>query len=1057
MTMHANRLRVSLGAAAQLFALVAASALVVYLSHEFSRHGGRIASIWPLNAMLLAIMMRQDRALWPVILAAGGLANIGVNVAMGDTAVRAFGLACANLAEIYLCARLLWREGARFDITRTRELIRFGLVAGVAGPAASAFVAAAVLSQSASFMDTLATWYAADALGMLIFAPALLAFSGPHMEALTQARTRLGVAVTLALILGVLVLVFSQSSLPILFLVPPVLMFATFRLGMRGAAIGILLTAVVAISCAVAGQGPTQLIDGSELERVFLLQAFLALMSLSTLPVASALSDAVRTRAELVTARQRAERSETKYRSLADYSTDIVVRLGPGGVIAYASPACRILGIEPEDAIGRSTLDFVAPEDRPIAKQILDDLFAGPEPDRAIRREFRVQRSDGSLMWLEGNPSIIRDAAGAPAEVITTYRDITTRRQLEHELSLARAAAEQAAEAVRDSEARYRAMANASLDMIARMGMDGTIRFVSPSALAIMGYEPAELIGTRTLDYTHPDDVDGVKSFFRDLLAEGASAQPRPYVFRARRKDGQFIWLEGIPRILYDAEGQPIEIQDSARDVTERKHLEAALARARQDAEAATAAKSEFLANMSHELRTPLNSIVGFSHLLAQSAALTPADRRYAELAARSGQDLLRLVNDLLDFSGLEAGALKLSAQPFDLVRLIERSVESFRLEADRKSLALGIDIDEDAAGVWIGDETRIGQILLNLIGNACKFTERGEIDVSVHATGQADGDQTLRFVVRDTGIGIAAGKVDDVFARFAQADASIVRHYGGSGLGLSISKHLVELMGGAIGVDSVEGKGSRFWFALPLKPANGEGSATAPHPSTSTPVRARRILIADDAELNRELAEAFLAGDGHIIDFALNGEEAVRRVQEGAYDIVFMDVQMPLMCGREATRAIRALPGCGALAIIAMTAQALPEQIADCFGAGMNDYVAKPLAPDSLRSMVAKWSGAGPDLAPTTQALPPQLLADLQERFIERSRLDLDLVLARGSQSDLRRVVHRAAGTAGSLGFAALGLAALALDRKLSHGERLTEEDLAPFVAALQDVVKAA
>ena len=1057
MVTQSNRFGASLDAAVKLLALVAASALVVYLSQEFSRHGGRIASIWPLNAMLLAVMMRQSRALWPIILAAGGFANLAVNVFMGDTGLRAFGLTGANLAEIYLCARLLWRGGEGFDITRTRDLIRFGMVAGVAGPAASAALAGWVLSQSSPFMDTLVTWYAADALGMLIFAPALLVFTGgPQPDALNQARTRLGVTVTLALIMGVLLLVFSQSRLPLLFLVPPILMFATFRLGVRGAAIAILMTAAVAISCAIAGEGPTQLIDGSEIERVFMLQAFLAVMSLSTLPVASALSDAVRTRGELLAARQRAERSEAKYRSLADYSTDIVVRLGPGGIISYASPACRILGIEPEAAVGKSTLDFVAPEDRAYAKQILDELFAGPEPDRSIRREYRVPRPDGSVMWLEGNPSIIRDAAGTPVEVITTYRDITARRQLEQELSQARSAAERAANAVRESETRYRAMAEASLDMIARMSVDGTIRFVSPSAQAIMGYSPEEFVGTRTLDYTHPDDVAGVKTFFSELLAEGPNAKARPYVFRARRRDGAYIWLEGIPRILYDEDGRPIEIQDSARDVTERKRLEAALAKARQDAEAATAAKSAFLANMSHELRTPLNSIVGFSRLLAQSPALAPRDRRYAALTAGSGEDLLRLVNDLLDFSGLEAGALKLNPKPFDVARLVDRSVEGFRLEAERKNLALDVDVDADVARL-IGDETRIGQILLNLIGNACKFTETGGVDVAVCVVSQGKGAQTLRFEVRDTGIGIPAEKIEEVFARFTQADASIARQYGGSGLGLSISRHLVELMGGEIGVDSVKGQGSLFWFVLPLALAESDNAA-APHPSTSAPVRACRILIADDAELNRELAEAFLAGDGHVIDFARDGEEAVRRVQQSDYDIVFMDVQMPRLCGRDATRAIRALGECADLPIIAMTAQALPDQIADCFAAGMNDYVAKPLAAESLKVVVAKWSRARPQSSyASAQTVPPLVFAELQRQFIERSRADLDLVLARQPQSDLRSIVHRAAGTAGSLGFSALSLAALALDQKLSGGERVIEEDWAPFIAALRETVQAA
>ena len=1042
-----------------VLAVFAVSVLVVYFSQEFSRHGGRVASIWPLNAMLLALLMRLDRSYWLTVLGAGGLANLGVNFFMGDTSLRAFGLTGANLAEIYLCARLLWRPAITFDITRTRDLLRFCLVAGAVGPGLSALVAASILSPAAPFFETLATWFAADALGMLTFAPALLVFSAPAVAALHQSRTRLGAAVTIAVMGAVLFFVFSQEALPILFLVPPVLMFATFRLGMRGAALGILMTAGVAISCAVAGHGPTELMDGTEIERVFMLQSFLAVMSLSTLPVAAALSQAVRVRADLVEARERAEQNEAKYRALAEYSTDIVVRLGPGGIISYASPACRILGVEPEQAVGRSTLDFVAPEDRAFAQEVLNGLFAGPEPDRSVRREYRVRRPDGAIMWLEGNPSIIRDGAGHPVEVVTIYRDVTARRQLEEELSAARRAAEEAAEAVQESEARYRAMADASLDMIARMGLDGTIRFVSPSAHAIMGYTIEELVGTRTLDYTHPDDVADVKTFFRVLLDEGPGTAPRPYTFRARRKDGRYIWLEGIPRILYDAQGAAIEIQDSARDVTERKRLEEDLAQARRAAEAAAAAKSEFLANMSHELRTPLNSIVGFSHLLAQNRELGADGRRHADLISRSAHDLLRLVNGVLKLSSLDAGVLKLELHAFDLARLVERSVEGFRPEADAKRLSLSVSVDKRLRRCVLGDEARIGQVLLNLIGNACKFTEKGAVTVTAHVVAQNEIEQRVRFEVRDTGIGIAPLMQSEVFGRFTQADGSIARRFGGTGLGLAISKHLIELMGGEIGVESVEGEGAVFWFVLRLPIAADIADATPPPAHLIPAVAPKRVLIVDDSEINRELAAAFLSGDGHQIAFAADGAEAVRLVQSSDFDIIFMDVQMPHLCGREATRSIRKLGGFEQLPIVAMTAQALPEQIEDCFAAGMDDYLAKPLAPESLKLMVAKWLRAGLPRAGASPlpAISAHMLADLQQRFIERSRGDLELVLARKAETDLRAVVHRSAGTAGSLGFAALSAAALALDRKLNEGKPLSGEDWAPFIEALRETVKAA
>ena len=460
----------SVGDLGRLAALFALSCIVVWLSLEFTREAGRVASIWPLNALLVASVVRWRAIDWRILLAVGAAANLSVDLFRDDTLFRAMMLTSANVVEVTIVVSLLRLHRAAFDIAQGVQLLRFFAVAGAVAPAASSVIAALTLLPQ-DFSQTFGLWFAADALGLLIFVPAIMALQSSLDAPWTPAR-RTELVLNLAALGVVSVFVFSQNQYPLLFLVPPALAVATFRLGIAGAGAGLLIVAAFAIGFAMIGHGPTQLIEGGETEQVLVLQAFLAIMSLSTLPIAAALAHGTRAKEGLtqavdaaLAAKARAEQSEANYRLLADYSTDIVVRLGPGGVIAYASPACRILGISPEQAIGRSTVDFVAPEDRAFAIEVIDELFAGPEPDRSIRREFRVPRADGSVLWLEGNPSIIRDDQGRPIEVVTTYRDITARRQLELDLLAARGASEAAAAQAAESEARFRTISDISLDI----------------------------------------------------------------------------------------------------------------------------------------------------------------------------------------------------------------------------------------------------------------------------------------------------------------------------------------------------------------------------------------------------------------------------------------------------------------------------------------------------------------------------------------------------------------------------------------------------------------
>jgi len=374
------------------------------------------------------------------------------------------------------------------------------------------------------------------------------------------------------------------------------------------------------------------------------------------------------------------------------------------------------------------------------------------------------------------------------------------------------------------------------------------------------------------------------------------------------------------------------------------REREAEARAARMQAEEAAAAQGQFLATMSHELRTPLNSVLGFADILLDRSDLVPEVRRQVGLIQTAGAFLLTVVNDVLDFSKIEEGKLELVSEDFSLQAMIDNSLSVIRDFASNKRLGLTIKIEETVPRYVRGDEGRLRQVLLNLLNNAVKFTHEGTVSLAVGQRMTSGGEQ-VRFAVTDTGIGIAADKKDRLFQRFSQVDGSTSREFGGSGLGLAICRRLVELMGGEIGVDSVPGEGSTFWFAVTLPVAAEPRSQQRQLETARACGRPLHILLVDDVEVNQEIATAMLASAGHSVDAVSDGSDAIMAVANNAYDIVFMDIQMPGMDGVTATKHIRALTGvAGQVPIVAMTANVLPQQITSFRAAGMNGHVRKPL-----------------------------------------------------------------------------------------------------------------
>jgi PAS domain S-box-containing protein len=512
---------------------------------------------------------------------------------------------------------------------------------------------------------------------------------------------------------------------------------------------------------------------------------------------------------------------------------------------------------------------------------------------------------------------------------------------------------------LRDSEARWRIAADAT-----KLGtfdfdlLSGTGHW-SDQFIAILGATKGSVQGTNGFfSFIHPDDRARFAAEYEQWLLAKSDAPYRTEYRVHRRDDGceRSIVLTG--GLLLNAERNPYRAIGTCADVTDQRRKEAELASAKAEAERASQAKSEFLANMSHEVRTPMNGIIGMTGLLIASD-LTAEQREYAEAVQISADGLLTLINDILDISKLEAGKVDLETIDFDLVELVEGAVRLLATNAQEKLVAIGTVVATDCRRLYRGDPTRLRQILLNLIGNAVKFTEKGSVSVTVLPGAGHDTAPVLRFEVVDTGIGMTDEACAKLFRNFSQADSSVTRRFGGSGLGLAISRQLTELMGGRIGVASRVGAGSTFWFEVPLAHAVAVSAASATAsraPLDAARAPSLRILLAEDNRINQKLAVAMLTQAGHRVEVASNGQEAVDAVRRSVFDVVLMDIQMPIMDGMAATAQIRALaaPLCR-IPIIALTAHAMVGAREEYLAAGMDDYLAKPLSSGVLQAKLAE------------------------------------------------------------------------------------------------------
>lgn len=463
----------------------------------------------------------------------------------------------------------------------------------------------------------------------------------------------------------------------------------------------------------------------------------------------------------------------------------------------------------------------------------------------------------------------------------------------------------------------------------------------------------------------HPDDRKAFETAYDESLR---GDEPQKLAHRIVLSDGEIRHVEHFFQTFPSQSGLPLKTVGLIHDVTASMRAAAKIEEARRRAQEAASARSTFVANMSHEIRTPLNGVIGFTDLLLDTA-LTEDQRSTLQMIARSSRVLLTLLNDILDFSRIDSGQLTLEAIDFDLQDVLNDVQALFRARASAKNLEFSVDRAPGTPNSVVGDPLRLQQILNNLVANAVKFTESGRVHlVASHGTND-HGHPFHRLVVQDTGIGIPKNRLNTIFSAFVQADDSTTRKYGGSGLGLAICKQLATAMGGRIGIESEVDAGTTVWVEIPFplsrspaRPVGEKGRpavrTAGPHGSGEPPAirPGCRVLVVEDHPVNQLLARRLLTAEGLTVDIAINGQEAVERVYTTAYDLVLMDVQMPIMDGNEATSAIRRDPKFRGLPIVAMTANAMREERQLSLEAGMNGYLTKPIERSALRDVLRQW-----------------------------------------------------------------------------------------------------
>jgi len=631
------------------------------------------------------------------------------------------------------------------------------------------------------------------------------------------------------------------------------------------------------------------------------------------------------------------EENERLVVTLESIGDGVIVTDEKGTVIMMNKAAQELTGYSSSCSIGKPLSEVFEiingvscePEPNPYERVLVERKTVG------LRKNTMLVSKDGTLRYVSASTAPIKNSDRRIMGVVVVFRDITRIRKAEEKLHKLSQAVEQ------------------SPGIIVMADTHGNIEYVNRRFTQVTGYSFNEAVG-KSLFFMEMQA--GTKEKYSEMIEAIASGKEWRGEIKHKSKDDIIFWEYACYYPIIDSEGVITNYLKVSEDITERKLMSENLFKAKEAAEAANRAKSEFLANMSHEIRTPLNGIIGMTNLTLQTE-LTGDQRENLNIINSCADLLLRVINDILDYSKIEAGKMTLENVKFDLLNLLERTYKSHVAQLKEKGLKLSYSVQKGIPRILVGDPGRLQQVLNNLISNAVKFTDVGEVRISADIVDKRDDSIKLKFSVSDTGIGIDSDKIGLLFKSFSQVDSSITRKYGGTGLGLAISKQLVEMMNGEIWVESKKEKGSTFYFTASFKRKDKSNVPTenSVNIKTGLPERRLNILVAEDDKVNQLVVLGMLKNEQYSITIAENGIEAIKLFEENEFDLILMDIQMPQLDGIEATKRIRKMEE-GTfrhIPIIAVTAYALQDDREKFLEAGMDDYIPKPFSFDDFYAAV--------------------------------------------------------------------------------------------------------
>ncbi|MBZ0279145.1 MAG: PAS domain S-box protein [Anaerolineae bacterium] len=631
-----------------------------------------------------------------------------------------------------------------------------------------------------------------------------------------------------------------------------------------------------------------------------------------------------------ITARRLAEtalsESQEQWRSLVENAPSIIITVNREGIIRFMNRVSP--NVSAEIIIGSSLYDYMEPDEAAVIRDAVNRVFETGEP---YAYEVGGKTVDGQPAWYSTNAGpILKD--GQVSEVLLISSDIMPRKRIEL--------------ALRESESRFRAMNDASPLGIFLTDGNGDSVYSNRMYQDISGLSAQEALGQGWQQAIHPEDRDWL---FPAWYQSTQKEEPFNATFRYQHKDGKVIWVNARAVAIRDIDLSAGYL-GTVEDITERKQAEESIQQARDEAMEASRMKSEFLATMSHEIRTPMNGIIGMSELLLDTD-LNEEQHEFATVVLDEANSLLTIINDILDFSKIEAGRMMIESVDLIVVDIVERVAEFLNPKAREKNVAMMSFVAPDVPFTLRGDPTRLRQVLMNLVSNAIKFTPKGEITINITVAHTTEQHIWLLFTVQDTGVGLSEVGAQRLFQAFTQADGGTTRRYGGTGLGLAISKRLVELMGGEIGVESVEGKGSTFWFTVRLEAATNELE-----PPKTLELRGMRVLVVDDSQQIRDILQHYLASWDVHHQSAAGGEEALTLLQSesGSFDAVIIDVAMPGMDGFTLVRKIQEMTPVRKMHLVILTAFDNVQQRQEAQSMGIA-YLTKPLRQATLFDTLAE------------------------------------------------------------------------------------------------------